>query len=489
VLQQFPSTGRGGNRQGLWWLSLLFGVALALRLYRLGQNSLWVDEFASLVTARHPLSEIPGAALRGDAFEPPFYFWLLHITISSGGESESALRLLSAVAGALTVPLLIYLIRELTHSGEAAALSAGLLAISPLHLWYSQEARPYALLVCLGTGALLCLVRAARTNSLLAWAGFTVLAALTVLTHIFGLVIPLVGWIWIMTERRSPLVLRPLFAASLGIALLTTPFVYRLAQAVLHAESTGSPPRPLTGLEIPYTFFTYVGGYSLGPSVREIQNLGAAEALRGHWEQSALGMLLLVMLTALMLRLREAAARNLLILLLLPMMVAWTGAALTGKAYNVRYALPGLVGFLGLAGLSLSRLGNPRRWALTTLSAGVFLWADAQWFYNNRYWKEDSRSAVTWLGDTLPAGATVAVAPGYQTGVLDYYARRGAVDLAFQPLTDTSRYLEPPLPGALLLTRLHHVPHWRDLVRSFEDGTGATLSFELVGYRGFVRRQ
>jgi hypothetical protein len=45
------------------------------------------------------------------------------------------------------------------------------------------------------------------------------------------------------------------------------------------------------------------------------------------------------------------------------------------------------------------------------------------------------------------------------------------------------------LPRALLLTRLHHVPHWRDLIRSFEEGAGAILPFELVGYRGVLSRR
>ena len=55
---------------------------------------------------------------------------------------------------------MVLLVRAFGESTRVAILSAALLALNPLHLWYSQEARPYALLVCLGIGSLVCLLRA-----------------------------------------------------------------------------------------------------------------------------------------------------------------------------------------------------------------------------------------------------------------------------------------------------------------------------------------
>jgi 4-amino-4-deoxy-L-arabinose transferase-like glycosyltransferase len=456
----------------------------------LGQNSLWVDEYASLLTARFPLADIPVAALSHDAFEPPLYFWLLHLVIGFFGDSETALRLVSVVAGAITVPLAVLLIRALGESTRVAALCGALLALNPLHLWYSQEARPYALLVCLGLGSLVCLLRALRTGTALAWAGFAVLASLTILTHVVGLVFPLVGWIWALRSRRDAMVIRPLLAASTVILLATAPFAYQLAQAVLQAQGTGSPPRRLTGLEIPYTLFTYLAGYSFGPLVREIQDNGPLAAVLADPVQGALGAVALLTLTALFLRLRSEAAKNLALLCLLPLTAVWLGSAVTGKAYNVRYTLPGLIGFTGLVALGISGLRNARRWVAAALLAGLFLWADAQWFFAPRYWKEDSRSAVAWLRGKLPPGSRVAVAPGYQTGVLTYYARRSGADLVFESLPDTASSLGSALPDALLVTRLHHLPHWRALVRSFDFVAGnRPPPVELVGYRVFLAPQ
>jgi len=106
-------------------------IAAGLRFYALGQNSLWVDEHASLLTARFPLADIPAAALSHDAFEPPVYFWLLHLVIRLLGDPEVALRLPSAVAGAVTVPLAAFLFRGLGTRSSVAIGGAALLALSP----------------------------------------------------------------------------------------------------------------------------------------------------------------------------------------------------------------------------------------------------------------------------------------------------------------------------------------------------------------------
>ncbi len=469
----------------LVWCGLLLLVAAGLRLYALGQNSLWVDEHASLLTARFPLADIPAAALSHDAFEPPVYFWLLHLVIRLLGDTEVALRLPSAVAGAVTVPLAAFLLRGLGASNSVAIGGAALLALNPLHLWYSQEARPYALLVCLGVGALVCFVRAMKIPSALAWLGFGLLASLAILTHLAGLVFVLLAWMWwILPRDRGPLP-RGLLVSSAGILLAIAPFVYQLATAVSQAQGKGSPPRALNGLEIPYTLFTYVAGYSFGPSVRDIQERGPWTALLAHPIQSAIGIMVLLAVIALALRLRGSAATRLAVLTSVPMIATWIGSALTGKAYNVRYTLPGVVGFLGLVALSASEIPRKTRSIAVALVALLFLWADVQWFAAPGYWKDDSRSAVAWMKAELRPKATVAVAPGYQTGVLRYYADRLGAQFTFDSLPEAAAVLDSPPPDVLLLSRLQHLPHWRELVRSLNLSPDSQPAAELNGYRVF----
>ena len=122
-----------------------------------------------------------------------------------------------------------------------------------------------------------------------------------------------------------------------------------IGNAVAHATGTHSPARPLTGLEMPYTLLTYLVGYSFGPSTREIQNLGPAAALRAHPLECILASATMAAALVLMVSRPPRGWKFLWILCLVPIGVMLLGSASSGKAYQARYALSGLVGILRLA--------------------------------------------------------------------------------------------------------------------------------------------
>ena len=118
-------------------------VATGLRFYRLHAQSFWNDEgnTARLVERPVPLI-IEGAA--GD-IHPPGYYLLLHVWRAFTGDSEFALRAFSALCGVLTVAVTAAVGQRV--GGRRTALGAALLvAVHPLAIYYSQEARMYALL-------------------------------------------------------------------------------------------------------------------------------------------------------------------------------------------------------------------------------------------------------------------------------------------------------------------------------------------------------
>ncbi len=145
-------------------LVLIIAAGAGLRLFRLGQKSLWVDEAIScaLASTGHDPVELP-----------PLYFRLLGLTMElAGSEEEWALRLLSALCGIAAIPLVFLLGREADDrwTGAAAAL---ILALSPYHVQISQEARNYALLSLLALLFFLLQTVARRRRgaiSVLAWA-------------------------------------------------------------------------------------------------------------------------------------------------------------------------------------------------------------------------------------------------------------------------------------------------------------------------------
>ncbi len=471
-------------------LIAISALGAALRFYRLGQNSLWTDEIASLQTARERFWTIPQAALRQDAFEPPLYFWLLHLIAASFGDGETALRILSAISGALTIPLVWFLVWELSRQREVATLSATFLALNPLHLWYSQEARPYALMMFFGTAALFALARALRQPSRWLWGAFAICTGLAMMVHAVGCVVPIIAMLWVLFRADRATTVPPLLWAFGACLLLVAPYYIPLAGAILSATGTGSPERSLTGLELPYTVFTYVGGYSFGPSVREIQDNGWQTAATDHVVQLGLAAVVLGVWLAPAIANRSSLMRQLLVLSALPAVLAFIGSAATTKAYNVRYTVLGLIGFVASVSAVIVPLRRPLRAAVLATFCAIFVWADAQWFLTPRFRKDDSRAAIAWLGAHLPSGATVAVAPGYAIGGLAHYAGRSGVHLCLLAVATEDDLSRGYVPDALVLTRLYHVEHWRELEAEFLRSAGPLLERGTeIGYTLLVRRR
>ncbi len=138
---------------------LLFLGALCLRLIRLGTQSLWLDEGGTC----NEITSKSWLALLGELFNPrqgyPLYHLLMKTWVVIAGDSEWALRLPSAIAGALTVALTFELGRRLYDQrvGMAAAM---LLMLNPFALWQAQDAKAYSLLMLAVVWSLLTLVRA-----------------------------------------------------------------------------------------------------------------------------------------------------------------------------------------------------------------------------------------------------------------------------------------------------------------------------------------
>jgi mannosyltransferase len=127
--------------------TLILLLAAALRFYRLAGQSLWSDEGNSVALAQAGLAEI--AARTALDIHPPLYYWLLHFWMRLFGQSEVAVRSLSAVAAVLLVAV-IYQVGARLFGRRAGLMAAFIAAVSPFQVYYAQEARMYALLALLG---------------------------------------------------------------------------------------------------------------------------------------------------------------------------------------------------------------------------------------------------------------------------------------------------------------------------------------------------
>jgi hypothetical protein len=225
-----PTRGRDDRR--FWYAALLAPVALAaaLRFARLGALSLWLDEGATVFYSLLSWWRVLGLDGYYD-LHPPLYYAAAKAT-NLVVDAALAGRVVSASAASATNRVAALVALAL---GPRAALVAGLaLALSPLHLWYSQEGRMYALATLFVALAALALVGFARDGASPRrrwwWAALFAAAALAAgysVYSAFYTLLPLggpllwIGWRW----RRRAL---PLLVATAVAILGYLPWVPQL---------------------------------------------------------------------------------------------------------------------------------------------------------------------------------------------------------------------------------------------------------------------
>ena len=202
-----PARDRLTSWRGSLAPSLLIAIlllAFGLRVHRIGAQSLWNDEGASIALAQRDLVTIARDAAQD--IHPPLYYWLLGGWVQAAGTSEAAVRSLSAGLGVLLIALVFALGRLL--AGRWPGLAAAFLAaINPFQVYYAQETRMYMLLAVWATLAFYAALR---------WAAEGGLHGLGRGPHRWGLLYVVAAAAGLYTHYAFPLVL---LAVNLVMAL------------------------------------------------------------------------------------------------------------------------------------------------------------------------------------------------------------------------------------------------------------------------------
>lgn len=184
-----------------WIVAGLTLLAAVLRFATLGVQAYHHDE---IVTASRVLRGSFWHAMDAVGFSesaPPLYYALAWFWTQVTGTGEFGLRSLSAVAGVATVPV-AYLLGAELRGRRAGLASAALVAVNPMLLWYSQEARAYALLVLLCTISLLYFVRALDAGRRRDFTLWGLVSGLALATHYFAIFPIAVEALWLLWRRR-----------------------------------------------------------------------------------------------------------------------------------------------------------------------------------------------------------------------------------------------------------------------------------------------
>jgi hypothetical protein len=229
-----------------WIVAGLTALGAVLRFATLGDQSYHHDE---IVTASRVLRVGFGHAMDAVGFSesaPPLYYALAWLWTQVTGNGEWGLRFLSALAGVATIPVAYFAGREL-RGARAGVIAAALVAFNPMLLWYSQEARAYALLGFFCALSLLYCVRALQRGERRDFVWWGIFSALALATHYFA-VFPLIAEILLLARRRGRAILSGLWIVALAVVALAPLAIHQMSYG--HAE--------------------WIGKFSLGHRVAEV---------------------------------------------------------------------------------------------------------------------------------------------------------------------------------------------------------------------------
>lgn len=419
-----------GPFRSLPWHPVVLGgitlLGLLLRCLTLPRQSLWLDEVYTVVEAGRPLPELLRAL-----FDPhqgyPLYILSMRLWTALFGSGEAALRWPSAIAGSAAVPLLYLLGRDLIGR-RAALLAAALFSLSPIAVWYAQEAKAYAAALLLSLATWIAIREALARRSAPLWAAFALLTLFSLLTHRLIAILSLVGQLtFLLLGAREP---KRRLLLSLALASMLLVLWLGLGQAGA-ARQFSAPRDPLVVLDafsqlsLRIRATTPLPGE--GPDRRPFLVPFAIVALCGA--------------AALAPRARAEERRFFLAALVAPG-VAFFAFYLVRPLYYARYLLGLLPPYLLLLALGLASLW---RWsvhlrctgdrALGFLAAALGLvsglvipatslrevWTHQ---FSGQPHKEQFREATLYLQDHVHPGDLVLVHPNYILPAVSYYVQR-----------------------------------------------------------------
>ena len=392
-------------------------VAAVLRFFRLGHQSLWIDEQFTRVAAG-----VPGPLVWRDLLENvhgPLHTLAVAGAAALGGTSEWVLRAPSAVAGVAMVPAMAWLASRWLGR-DAVPAAVWLTAGSPFLVWYSQECRNYVFLMLatvLATASLLALhdrVTPLRT------ARYVLCALAGVLSNLsFALLIPFHAALWLAPGVTRAARVRALRVAGIVAVLAVLPWLPAIAG--IWDWSRLSPGRQMHSGEsalrgqttfhiaaVPFAVHTTFMGFSGGPSMRELRR-SPMDAVRAHVPELALSTLVfgaLGVLGALALR-RRGRLRDLAWWAVAPALVVSYFAAQNFKVFSPRYLAVSVPCLLLTLAAAFADLG-PRAKRGFAVAVGV-LWAVAlaRAAFDPAYGREDYRNALAHVRAEIRPGERV----------------------------------------------------------------------------------
>jgi hypothetical protein len=267
-----------GRRRALVLLLLILSLAAALRFYRIGAKSLWLDEVMSVRLARLPkLGDVVREVARYDVHPP--LFPMVHVAWMRFGDSDGLARVPPAIFGVLTVAML-YLLTSRLYGRTCGLMAALLLAISSYHISYSQEARNYSMILLLTVSLswlLVLIVQSGADVPRWLWVGYGFVGAACLYTLAMSILVIVSHWVvFLLLGKKTRRNLTIGIGVQAGIGLAFLPWLPSLLKAqktiALIARQQGVVPGPGWGDVLDaFGQWTLAPEFILGQEARTLQ--------------------------------------------------------------------------------------------------------------------------------------------------------------------------------------------------------------------------
>lgn len=178
-----------------------------------------LQKYQKLGTGKTLMDTIKSLALE-DSQHPPFYYSIAHFWTYLFGSSIATIRSLSALISLMVFPLVYWLCLELFDSSIVGLVALALMAVSPIHVLFAQEAREYSLWILITLFSSLSLLRAMRLNTKFSWSIYAISLGLSFYTFIFSALVAIGNFIYVAIIERwqmSKRFINYLLASLLGI--------------------------------------------------------------------------------------------------------------------------------------------------------------------------------------------------------------------------------------------------------------------------------
>jgi mannosyltransferase len=451
-------------------LVLIVALAAFLRLYRLDYQSLWYDEaYTASVTnpATVGLSYIWSSG--PVAVMPPLHHTLVYLSRLLG-TGETSLRLPSVLAGILTV-MFIYLTARYCFNRRVAAFAALIGTVSTFHVYYSQEARAYSLLMLLSVASTYFLVRALREKRQVWWLLHIASSALGLYTHLYMAFVLLAQNVYLLMEWEAKRVSGRAWVVSQVVPfLLFSPWL--LTYAIYYKEILLGPagaferatrdywmPLPDATMLTHTVGLFFVGFFDLTP-LAQVPGLGSAWLPELTWIQEAIPRLVApyLLLAAIALwRLRHDSALRgygiLFALLLLLPLALMSAISLQTRILNPRYFSFAYPYFCVLLALGIDTFNNrATKTVLLAIVIAVNAVGLANGYFNPAFQRDPWRQVAGLLQENArPSDAVLVCCTESQIALNYYYAASPAptgLPIPFQGVqNDGWPYLQAIMAG------------------------------------------